>query len=78
MDPTCEGSICLLASGIQHGTTVTVVGKSGFVYGPALFISFNPATCLVTLQDQDLLTPSVTNFIQIGCDNIESIITSVG
>ncbi|MBY0600222.1 hypothetical protein [Bacillus bingmayongensis] len=78
MDPTCEGSICLLLSGIQHGTTVTVVGKSGFVYGPALFISFDPATCIVTLLDQDLLTPNVTNFIFIGCDNIESIITTAG
>ncbi len=74
----CNSSIChlLLFSGILPGTIITVVGKSGFVYGPAKFISLNIGNCLVTLEEQDLPSPGFTTTILISCDDIESIITT--
>ncbi|PEE40665.1 CGEA protein [Bacillus pseudomycoides] len=70
----CKSSICRLFSDIPPGTIVTVVGKSGFVYGPAKFINYNNWTGIVTLEEEDLPSPSVTNIIQISCNNVESII----
>ncbi|CAI8751356.1 spore maturation protein CgeA [Bacillus sp. IT-79MI2] len=69
----CKSSICRQFSNIPLGTIITVVGKSGFVYGPAKFTNFNNWTGIVTLEE-DLPSPSVTNIIEISCNNIESII----
>lgn len=74
----CQSGICylLLFSGMLPGTIITVVGKSGFVYGPAEFISLNIGNCIVTLKEQDLPSPGFTTTIQISCDDIESVITT--
>ncbi|WJE53840.1 CGEA protein [Bacillus cereus] len=72
----CKSSICRQFSNIPLGTIITVVGKSGFVYGPAKFTNFNSWTGIVTLEEEDLPSPSVTNIIQISCNNVESIITA--
>ncbi|WP_176527697.1 CGEA protein [Bacillus sp. AFS023182] len=70
----CESSICRLFSNMSQGAIITVVGKSGYVYGPAKFTSFNKNTCIVILEEQDLPSPSFTTTILISCDDIESII----
>ncbi|HEK9103249.1 CGEA protein [Bacillus pfraonensis] len=72
----CKSSICRQFANIPLGTIITVVGKSGFVYGPAKLIDFNNWTGIVTLEEEDLPSPSATNIIKISCNNVESIITT--
>lgn len=72
----CKSSICRQFSNIPLGTIITVVGKSGFVYGPAKLTNFNKKTGIVTLEEEALPSPNVTNVIQINCKQVESIITA--
>lgn len=69
----CQGTACFTFARLIPGTTVTVVGDSGHVYGPATFIGFNNTSCAVTLRETDPFTPGATTTIVIDCTKVESI-----
>ncbi|WP_242221198.1 CGEA protein [Bacillus cereus group sp. BfR-BA-01380] len=73
MAQICDGSACFVFSSILPGTVVTIVGKSGHMYGPATFAFFNSENCVVTLLEEDMTTPSYPIVLQIGCNDIESV-----
>lgn len=57
----------------NQGEVVTVTGKSGNIIGPAVFTNFNPNTCIVTLEEENSVTPPTTSITKISCKEIESI-----
>ncbi len=73
MAQKCDGSACSIFSTLPPGTVVTIVGKSGHMYGPATFTFFDPKNCVVTLLEEDMTTPISTIILQIGCNDIESV-----
>ncbi|SFC31319.1 spore maturation protein CgeA [Bacillus sp. 491mf] len=73
MAQKCDGSACFILSTLLPGTVVTIVGKSGHMYGPATFAFFDPQSCVVTLLEEDMTTPISTIILQLGCNDIESV-----
>ncbi|CAG9612818.1 hypothetical protein BACCIP111899_01996 [Bacillus rhizoplanae] len=73
MAQICDGSACFIFSTLPPGTVVTIVGKSGHMYGPATFQFLDPQSCVVTLLEEDMTTPISTIILQIGCNDIESV-----
>jgi spore maturation protein CgeA len=69
----CQGTACFTFARLIPGTTVTVVGDSGHVYGPATFVAFNNTSCAVTLRETDPFTPGATTTTVIDCTKVESI-----
>ncbi|EEM40870.1 hypothetical protein bthur0014_31700 [Bacillus thuringiensis IBL 4222] len=50
-----------------------MTGKSGNIIGPAIFTNFNPNTCIVTLEEENSVTPPTTSITKISCKEIESV-----
>ncbi|EOP49008.1 hypothetical protein IKQ_05382 [Bacillus cereus VDM053] len=69
----CSGGVCSIFKDLQPGEVVTVTGKSGNIIGPAIFTNFNPNTCIVTLEEENSITPPTTSITKISCKEIESI-----
>ncbi|MDF9450815.1 CGEA protein [Bacillus toyonensis] len=69
----CSGGICSIFKNLQPGEVVTVTGKSGNIIGPAIFKNFNPNTCIVTLEEENSVTPPTTSITKISCKEIESV-----
>ncbi|MCI1859465.1 MAG: CGEA protein [Sporolactobacillus sp.] len=61
---------------LPPGTTVTIYGDSGTLYGPAEFVSFDPLTGLVSLLESTGVSPATSQIINIPVRKIESVTTS--
>ncbi|MGM0971286.1 MAG: protein CgeA [Bacillota bacterium] len=58
---------------LPPGSQLSIIGDSGFMYGPGQFVNYNPANELVVITESNNITPvgSATSFIDVN--KIESI-----